>query len=58
MQLSVENYEYFAGRDDIVNAVLDEVREAAMWEAAATEVQTKPQQKIKDGGAPASRSRH
>lgn len=33
MQLSPENYEYFAGCDDLVNQILDKVREEAMLEA-------------------------
>lgn len=33
MQLSTENYEFFAGRDDLVNEILDKVREEAMRKA-------------------------
>lgn len=33
MQLTPENFEWFAGRDDLVNQILDQVREAGMKKA-------------------------
>lgn len=41
MQLSLENFEYFAGRDDIVNRILDEVREEGMRKAEEEEAAAK-----------------
>ena len=37
MQLSEENFEYFAGREDLVNQILDRVREEGMQRAQERE---------------------